>query len=31
MQGLVEQLASSAGSGFTVEQAKYGAKQAGAC
>lgn len=30
-QGLVEQLSSSAGDKYTVEQATYGAKQAGIC
>lgn len=30
-KGLVEQLSSSAGEGYTADQAKYGAKQAGAC
>jgi len=29
--GLIQQLSSSAGEGFTSDQAKYGAKQAGAC
>lgn len=30
-KGLIRQLSSSAGSGFTDSQARYGAKQAGAC
>ena len=30
-KGLIQQLSSSAGSGYTVSQATYGARQAGAC
>ncbi|WP_371860144.1 Ltp family lipoprotein [Halovibrio variabilis] len=30
-QGLIEQLSSSAGEGYTDSQATYGARQAGAC
>lgn len=29
--GLIQQLSSSAGDGYTVNQATYGARQAGAC